>query len=360
MFHAPPPIRTPRPLGPICCVLLALAAVATASMSCAQRSGGPTDLEVRRGLDRTDRYLQRQRVAGPQSSVASSSDRPIAIVDGQPLQFGRLQAPLLDATGAMILEEVILDMLLERELDRLNIDVDKEAREAEQQRLLSSLTRNALALTERDALALLNELRARRGLGASRYPALLQRNASLRALVRDRVTISPADLDQAFQLRYGPKFRARIITTTTVSAAQQALSRLRADEPFAQVAADISTDPSRDRGGLLPPISLADTSFPSSIRTALRNLEPGERSVPIALDASYAIVMLDAIIPPPVGAPASIDDVRDELERDTRLYQERVLMDDLARRLLDGAHVSILNPALDRSWRQRRNVSASP
>lgn len=337
-----------------------MVSVSCFSLGCAARPSGPNDLEVQRGLDQTDRYLQRQGPVGSQASSITASDRPIAIVDGKPIAIDRLQGPLLEASGALILEEVVLDVLLERELERLGIMVGDAARDAEQQRLLTSLTQNQLAPTQQSALAMLDVLRSARGLGPSRYPALLQRNASLRALVRDRVTISPADLDQAFQLRYGQRYRARIITIATTSAAQQALQRLRAGEPFAQVAADISTDPSRDRGGLLPPISLADTSFPSSIRTALRSLTPGERAGPIALDETFAILMLDSIIPPPSGAPSSIDDVRDELERDARLYQERVLMDDLARRLLDDAHVSILNPALHRSWRQRRNVSASP
>ena len=127
--------------------------------------------------------------------------------------------------------------------------------------------------------------------------------------------------------------------------------RLRAGESFSALAAQVSTDVSGVRGGIIDPISPADPEYPSAIRSVLRELKPGEPSIPIALDNAYAIVLLDEIIrgAPPADSAAA----EQSLERDVRMQQERLLMNQYARRLLAEAKVTVLDRSLDWAWQRR-------
>lgn len=339
----------------ILCLCLGFALIGP---SCASQ-GDPTQRDVERGLTASDRYLARRGPTRTESDPGAS-DAPVALLNGEAIAQADLVRPLNEAAGGLILEEILLDRLLERELERAGIEIGAAETDAEEKRLLAALSDNQLARADVEAQEILGRLRSQRGLGAVRYRTLLRRNAALRALVRDQVTISPADLEQAYQLRFGPRYRARLITLPTADEASRAQRRLREGTSFAELASELSTDPSRDRGGLLPPISLADTSFPSALLAALRGMQPGETSSIIALGSSYAIVRLESVDPPPDDAPASASEAGDVLERDARLYQERVLMDELARRLLDDASITVLDPSLDRAWRQRTGTDRSP
>ena len=55
------------------------------------------------------------------------------------------------------------------------------------------------------------------------------------------------------------------------------------------------------------------------------------------------------------GDGADLDAARPDLERQVRLNQERILMDDLARRLLAAATVTIIDDEIKWSWDSRKN-----
>ncbi len=319
---------------------------------CAGGSGGstePTAREVTRGLDRSDRYVDR--------TVEGASNDPsvgaLALLDGQPIEASDISVGLVEAAGATVLQEHILDSLLRRELARVNRTIDPEQIDAELAILIDSLTAGGVASDSDEARALLDQLRRNRSLGDSRFQALLWRNAAMRALVAPRVNVTNQDLELAYQLRYAETYSARLITTDTASQATQAIRRVRDGEPFGEVAAALSTDISRDRGGLLPPISPADPTFPAAVRTTLAQLSPGEVSQPVALASTYAILKLERINPADPSAPPSAQAARDVLEPDVRLQKERAEMDLLARTLLESARVQILDPQLQREWIRR-------
>ncbi|HEX7008551.1 MAG TPA: hypothetical protein VF184_01125, partial [Phycisphaeraceae bacterium] len=58
--------------------------------------------------------------------------------------------------------------------------------------------------------------------------------------------------------------------------------------------------------------------------------------------------------------PVAFDDVKEELTAQARLRQERLQMQQLARRLLNEAKVVVLDPALSESWRQQRELLLAP
>ena len=276
-------------------------------------------------------------------TVATYIDaRPAALVDGRVVQWGELRPLLNEAAGATILQEVILDRTLRMELVRVGMTVN--ANDVDRERRLFFETLNP----DPDVAArLARELRARQGLGRQRLHRLLRRNAELRALVRDQVVISEEAVLRTYEVQHGPTRRARLMVLPTLASAQAASDRVTTGEFFGDVAADVSTDASAARGGLLARISRADPTYPEAMREALWALDPGEISPPILLSRAYAVLMLVEEVD---GDGVVIEDVRSLIERQVRLTQERLLMDQEARRLLTGASVTIIDEALKESW----------
>jgi parvulin-like peptidyl-prolyl isomerase len=272
----------------------------------------------------------------------SDADRIVALVNGQPLTWEALRRPLAERAGDEILREVVLDHLLRRRLRELGITMQPADLEREESRLLEQI-----ADDPGSAEQLLEAIRERRGLGETRYQALLWRNAALRRLVQPEGSpISEAALRSVYEQTYGDLYELRLLTTATLAEARQARRRLEAGEPFAEVAATMSTDVSRHRGGLLDPLSLADPTYPQVIRDAARELAVGSVSVPLALEDGYAMVRLERIVEreqPDLAA------VREDLAEEVRLRQERLLMDEFARSLLEEARITVFERGID--WR---------
>ncbi|MCA9284982.1 MAG: peptidylprolyl isomerase [Phycisphaerales bacterium] len=264
----------------------------------------------------------------------------MAMVDGAPVQWMELRPALLEAAGGQALQDLALDRRLAIELRKRGLAVDQSAIDRERQLLLESI-----AADRNTAARLLEELRRRDGLGPVRFDALLVRNASLRMLVADEVRITPETLAQARDLATGPRRQVRLITLPSLTDCDAALRRLDAGESFSDVAVEVSTDRSAARGGLLEPFARADVTYPQALREAVFALAPGQVSSPILLENGYAIAVLVRELP---GAGATSGD----LERAVRLAQERLLMDQLARRLLRETRITVLDDDLNDSWKR--------
>lgn len=307
------------------------------------------------GLERSEEPVSVARTGQVQRGAADAVARSeaVALVDEQPVSLATLSPALLEIAGAAALEEVILDRRLRAACERRGIEVTEEDARREAMLMVSAMIDTGVASDDDDAVRLLERIRRQRRLGEARFEALLMRNAMLRRLVEDEVRITPASIDQAYRLRFGTRYRCRIITADSARTISEAHDRILDGESFARVAAEMSTDVSAMRGGLIDPVSPADTSYPSAIRSAIEEIEPHTVSDPIVLESGFALVRVDEVIPArdPALSPAQLDEL---LERDARRRQERILMDDLARRLFAEADVVILDPSLRSSW-ERRN-----
>lgn len=274
----------------------------------------------------------------PPPPQARPTAQPVAFINSQPVTVADLQPGLFDLAGREMLNELILD----RAIAAQHITVTDDDVTAERQRMLTML-----ADDPDEAARLLTELRLRRGLSDARFAALLHRNAALRKLVADQVVITPAAVQQAYDIEYGPRFRGRVITTRTLDRAAE-LRVLAEDQPFADLALQYSTDPSSITGGTLPPISPADDTYPKAVRDTLARLGVGEISQPVSVEGGFAILKLEETIP---GSDVPLDKARPDLEQRVRLRMERTLMDQLARRLIAAADVLVLDRDLNRAWK---------
>lgn len=290
----------------------------------------------------------RSGATAPASAITGTwiDTRPAALFAGRVINWGDLRPILNEAAGARALQEVILDMQLRDALAGAGLVVGRGEQAAEQALLLESLSDDPDVATR-----LLDELRTSRGLGPVRYESLLWRNAAMRALVQRHVQITEDAIARMYQMTYGPRRQARLMTLATLGDAEAALAEVQAGRPFADVAIERSTDSSAARGGLLEPISSADPAYPEALRQALWSLEPGGISAPVLLEDQYALLLMERKIPTDTAAPP-LEEVRGEIERAVRLQQERLLMDRLARRLVGEVRLTIYDDSLHDSWRR--------
>lgn len=287
-----------------------------------------------------------------QSNAASAQwpagTQPLAYVAGQPVTAQDLFPILLNYAGGQALTQVVLDQQLKQKLAQRGLIISPDLIEKERQSLL-----NELSDDPNQAVRLLKQLKDSRAITNERFNQTLRTNAALRALTRDQVNVTPNDLQLAFDLEYGPKFEVRIITTQTLAQMQQIITQVSNGKSFIDMALTQSTDPSSMQGGLMPPISDADATYPAAVRNMLQRLEPGQVSSPIALDNSYAILKLERKID---GQNVKFVDVKNALTLSVQRQQQQIQMRSLARTLLEGANVVVLDRVLKESWDRQKTM----
>ena len=272
--------------------------------------------------------------------------RPPALVNGNALYWDDLRPVLAELAGAEALQEVILNQKTAEALNSRGLAVTDQDISFERKLLVESLSEDA-----NHAIRLLDELRDKQNLGKHRFDALLRRNASLRMLVKSNVKITNEAVQNMHELMHGPKRQARLMVLPNLEAAQAAINLVNSGVSFADVAVEVSVDASASRGGLLEPISRVDPNYPESIRQTLWSLDPGEISGPVLLEDRYAVLMLLKRVG---GDGVRLEDARPALERMVRVQQERLLMDQLARRLVQDTQVTVFDEALNESWSRRQ------
>ncbi len=282
---------------------------------------------------------------------ASNGSGPLAYVAGQPVTDRDLREPLIEAAGGQVLSEIVLDRMVSDRLKQRGMELTADLIDREKSLMLLTLSPDP-----DEAARLMIDLRSDRGLGERRFASMLYRNAGLRLLIRDDVHVSTRALHQAFRLRYGQRYRVRVIVTDRLADAKTLRSLALAGEAFGELAALHSTDPSAAQGGLLSPISPVDPSYPKALRDALTGLDPGGISDLIAADEHFIIIKLEEIQP---ADAVEFADVKDDLEQAVRLEAQGQLMLQAARSMLSEAKVVVLDPALDKSWRAEQAKAQS-
>ncbi len=296
--------------------------------------------------------------APPPTRAGPENDDVVATVDGRPVTLADLRPALLEAAGAVALEEAILDRALDRELASAGLKVTEADIQRERDALAEVLRRDARA-DPNDAERLIEGLRRSRGLGEARFAAQLARTAKLRRLVAGTVTVSDEELRTAHQMRHGVAYRTRVIVAPTEREAAKIWSDL--NQPgtgdlstrFAEAAMKESKDPSAPRGGLLGPVSPSDPTYPAAIRSLLETQAPGTVSPVVGLERGFALVLVEERID---GDGTTLEQSGPALREELTRRRERLAMDDLARRLLVGAKVVVQDRNLRWAWESRRSA----
>ena len=284
--------------------------------------------------------------------------RPALLLGTKAISRDALWPMLSEYGGAEIVREVVLDHAIAEELRKTGLSITDADVEAERTKLMTRLSPDAELEEAAEISRLVLESR---GLGPERLRGLLTRNAGLRKLITENAEPSPENVELAYRVRFGPKRDARIISTASPASAQKIITdiRKRAHDigllaAFAEIATNQSIDSSASLGGSLGPISAEDPGLPVALRQALASAQPMTLSSIIALENSYAVLLVERDIP---AENVSLDNVYDELEADVRERQERLLMETRARQLLSEYQPSVLDGSLRWSWERRGELS---
>jgi parvulin-like peptidyl-prolyl isomerase len=270
------------------------------------------------------------------------------MLDGRSVTWGELRPILSDLAGAEALREYILDQKVTRAAQEAGITISADDIAGERKIVLESLSDDP-----NTAIRLLDELRARQNLGAARFQAQLRRNAALRALVKPSVKVTDDAIRSMHDVMHGAKRQARLMLLPDLSTAQSAINLVNSGVSFADVAVEMSNDSSAARGGLLEPISQNDPNYPESLRQTIFSLNTGQMSGPVLVNDKYAVLLLVKRI---AADGVTMEDARPTLDRLVRVNQERMLMDQLARRLTLDSTVTVFDEELNESWQRAKKA----
>lgn len=286
-------------------------------------------------------------VTVPVAHAAGGSGGVIALLEGRPVRWSELEPRLIEAAGAQVLGEYVLDQRIEEEMDHRGIAVTPQDIDAERRLMLKQLSKDP-----DEAVRLLERVRQNRALGDVRFAALLRRNASLRKLIAAQTHVTDAMVHQAWREVYGEKTVVRLIMVPTLTEASEVVKQAKSGASFIDLAIHKSKDVSRNQGGLLPPISVDDPTYPEVVRQTATSLQPGQVSDPVTLENGFAILKCERKI---AAEKVPFEKVAADLRDAVTLRVQRMLMQRQARTLLEKADVTVLDSQLNQDWHRRRS-----
>jgi parvulin-like peptidyl-prolyl isomerase len=253
---------------------------------------------------------------------------------------------MVERAGGQVLTEYILLVQIRRRLEEQDLTLTQKHLDAERTLMLRTLHED-----KNQAQRMLNTLRLRQGIGTQRYAQLLERNATMRLLLKDEVDVTDQALLREYDRRYGPRYETRLIVVQSAAVAAQLVSKAKAGRSFIDLAIANSTDESRAQGGLVGWISPADATWPKAVRQTIVGMKAGDISQPVALDSGFAVLQ---VVNKSEAQKVVFDGVKEELNAVITLNEQRRLMQQLMRVLLDEADVAILDAALKKSYEDSR------
>ncbi len=291
--------------------------------------------------------------SGASAKSPGSSDI-IALVDSRPVRSSDLHDELAERAGSAALEEHILSDLLDEIARRESITITDDDIAREQESLIRIISDRS-----ESAPQLIDQVRAARGLGPTRYPKLLRRNAILRALIADDPDAQRAidsEIQSALDLARSDSAEIRLAVFQNVGQATdarrailEATSESR-EWIFARVAAELSAHPSAPRGGYIARLRMRDAGYPSAITSAARDVGVGEVSGIVATNEGAALVYVISRSPGPVLDDAEVDTI----SRRARAVASAAQMEARARAILDRADIIVMDGSVSWSWRTGR------
>ena len=257
---------------------------------------------------------------------------PIAIVNNQVITRQQLSDECVARRGKEILETLINRVLIEQAL--------KSNKQAVTAAEIDQEVENVAHRFGIGREAWLRTLDKERGISPVQYARdIIYPALALRKLCAGRVTVTPKDLQEAFDSQYGDKLRCRMIMVDKLSKAQDIWERLRKNPGgFEKIAQDESMDQgSRSLGGQLAepitrhayPRNVADAAFRQLVDGDPGDKDPthkpksGDITGPIqAAESVWVILRRDAIIPATEGA--SLKDERIKKQTYEMIYEVKL------------------------------------
>jgi parvulin-like peptidyl-prolyl isomerase len=266
----------------------------------------------------------------------------VAWVNDVPIERRALSRLLWESRGLALLQQLVLRDVARQEAERLELsitpeDVDREYDLTLQADRFDGDDPENLTPTRREQL--IDEWTRTRGVTRRELAIAMERQAYLRQMVKDRITITEAMLRREFARTHGEKVEVRHIQLDAPRTWPQIEQRIKMGEDFADLVADYSRNRlSRQDRGLLPPFTAEDPGVPAAFAKVAFALEPGQISNPIEVEGSYHVLRLERRIP---AEEVTFDQVEQELRKNLRARLLAEEMERLGQKLISGCKLRI-------------------
>lgn len=281
---------------------------------------------------------------GPAAAPAGGAGRQgvMAYVNNKPISMDEFVKMLILGYGTPIAQQLIANEVVRQEAEKKGLAVTEQDVQAEHRMTLANMFGQVSRDEQRERL--LEGLLERNHVSHQQWKLTMHRNALLRKLAEQGLTVSEDELQEEFARQHERKVEARHIQTATLADAQKVLRELASGAEFAALVAKYSTGPSVKDAGLLPPFGHKDPGVPPAIRqAALAMGKVGEVSEPIQVGTAFHVVKLVRIIEP---KDVRFADVKEQLRSAVRAKKIQARQQDILRILVRGAKIRYVEPTL--------------
>ncbi|MFM7183176.1 MAG: peptidylprolyl isomerase [Planctomycetota bacterium] len=281
--------------------------------------------------------LQADATTPTSGAPEQTTTKPVAIVDGAEITAEQLSAECLARHGAGVLETLVNRRIIEQACQRQGIAVTPQDVSAE----IDVLARRFNVPREK----WLELIEQERGISARQYADdIVWPMLALRGLARSAIEPAAEEIQQAFENRFGPAVKARIIACRTRRDADTVRAQaIAAPDDFGGLARQHSVDVgSASANGWVQPIRM-HSGDPVFDRTAFA-LREGEISEVIQVADQFIVIKCEGRLPP---AGAQLEEVRPHLAEEIRERKSRQASSEVFKKLQDGTTVeNVMNDSV--------------
>ena len=271
------------------------------------------------------------------SKAASTNERlrVVAVVNRRQITREELGRECLRHYGNEVLESLVNKHLIAQECRQRGISVTRADVKAEIDRMAKRF-----GLPTDQWMKMLKE---ERGINPAQYADdIVWPTLALRRLAGKQLTVTRQELVKAYETKYGPSVRARLIASKDLETAKRLRAEAAADpDAFGNLAKEHSEDtPSAAAKGLIQPIRKHGSY--AQIEQAAFNMADGEISEVIQAGGQYVVLKREGLLP---GAKfVNFEQVAPQLEEVIRDSKLRKVANEVFKRLQKNAEIqNVLN-----------------
>jgi parvulin-like peptidyl-prolyl isomerase len=290
----------------------------------------------KKGDKKSAKQTAADKQAGSTEPMTAAPDKILIVarINGQDISRQELGRECLAHFGEEVLETLVNKELIVEHCKLKNITVTHQEVQAEIERM-----------AERFGLPkgqLLQMLKDERGISPAQYAnEIIWPTVALRKLAADRLTVSEEELQEAWDMLYGPAVQARLIACKDAAEAEK-VWKMAVERPddFGELAKQFSADvSSASASGYIQPIR-KHVGDPKIEKIAFA-LKPGEISQIVQIGNQYVILKCEARLKALPVPRSKVDGTLADSIRDKKL---RKASDEMFQELQSKAHVeNVLN-----------------
>lgn len=273
------------------------------------------------------------------AGAGTGGTRAVAVIGGRTITYEQMQQRLVEKYGTELLNLLLDREAIRQEAEELNITVSREEMDAEFKRMQAGYeSEEQFYKSMKEQLGL-----SKAELSEDVYYKLLLERLAIRG-----IQVSDADV-AAYIKEHPEEFRSFVqyhllkIEVKTREEANQVVKDLQNGAVFDSLARKQSIDEASARkGGDLGWVEERDAFVPPALLEAAKSLKEGEISKPIALRASYAVLMLKE----KKEMNKTLDEQKKANIRKELALQRAVPLQDLVNTLREKRKAEILDPEL--------------